>query len=135
MNSAILNFIMRMEDLFALTFFSIALFPSFSHAFSISSLKFALTNYFLIHISTFIELMHAANKVMWILQFHHVCNSYIIWTLKCIRGVHLDPWFCFSRLLLKRVKIFSRSFLVIAYLLVTHLLVKKNLISAAPFSC
>ena len=32
-------------------------------------------------------------------------------------GVHLDTWFCFSRLLLKRVrfKIFFRSFRVIAY--------------------
>ena len=33
--------------------------------------------------------------------------------LKCIRGGHLDPTFCFSRLLLKRVKK-SPSFFVIA---------------------
>ena len=52
----------------------------------------------------------------------------------CIyRGVHLGPWFRFSRLLLKRVKIFFRSFREIPELSVTHLLVKKNDIGHAMF--
>ena len=47
--------------------------------------------------------------------FVSTVNWYTILTLKCIRGgVHLDPCFRFLRLLLKRVKIFLRSFLVIA---------------------
>ena len=37
-------------------------------------------------------------------------------TLECIRGVHLDPLFCFLYLLFKRVKVFSPSFFVIAYI-------------------